>query len=125
MKIIINGNHTEKLAAALDTAQRRCTARTLTVHDVERVLEDTTARMGISRAAMNGTKLHYTGGEKFPLAYRYRPESTHFEAEHNGRYWCITFVYRTTCPNSYNNTKLILSDSARAAILSKLDCFTI
>lgn len=125
MRIIINGSHTEKLEAALEAEQHRCTARTLSVQDVERILDDITARTGISRAAMKGTKLHYTGGEKFPSAYKYRPDSTHFEAEHNGRYWCITFVHRTTCPNSHNNAELILSDSARAAILAGFDTFTI
>ena len=125
MKIIINGSHTEKLAAALDEVQARCTARTLTVADVESILEDATAKLPISKAAMKGTRLEYTGAEKFPSAYKYRPESTHIIAEHNGRYWVILDIDRYTCPNRNDNAGLRLSDSAKEALLRSLESFEI
>ena len=119
MKIIINGNHAEKLTDALETLQARCTARTITASEVEDILDYATSKLGISKKAMTGTKLVYTGAEHFPNAYKYRPESTHFTAEHNGRFWVITEIARATCPNRADNTHLNLSESAKAALLER------
>lgn len=121
--IIINGNHTEKLEAALNEVQARCKARTLTVSDVERILEVATAKMPISKTAMKGTRFTYTGAEKFPAAYKYRPESTHVVAEHNGRFWVIMAIFRSTCHNRNDNASLTLSDSAREAVLASFESF--
>ena len=123
MKIIINGKHTEKLTEALKVAQDRCTARTLTCSDIERILEQATEKLNISKANMKGTRLEYTGAEQFPRAYKYRPESTHFTAEHNGRHWVIIYLDRYTCPNRRDNTSLILSELTRAAILDTFNAF--
>lgn len=119
MKIIINGKHTEKLANALDTIQARCTARTLTADRIEEVLNTASSNLGISKKAMAGTKLVYTGATHFPNAYKYRPESTHFTAEHNGRFWVITDITRATCPDRADDTHLTLSESAKAALLER------
>lgn len=104
MKIAINGKHHEKLADALNDAQKRCSARCLTVEQVEAVLESINSRLDrIAKKAIAGTRIIYTGAEKFPNAYRHIPESTHFTAEHNGRYWAIVAVWRGVCPNRINN----------------------
>lgn len=125
MKIIINGNHTEKLRIALDDVQSRCKARTLTVSDIEYILESASDKMPISKSAMKGTRLDYTGAEKFPNAYKYTPESTHFVAEHNGRFWVILNIDRYICPNRNDNASLMLSDSAKAAILQSFEAFRV
>lgn len=125
MKIIINGNHADKLDAALTEVQNRCTDRTLTVSDVERILESASDKLSIPKASLNGTRLAYTGAEKFPSAYKYRPESTHFVAEHNGRFWVIVEIIRRTCPNRTDNASLHLSDSAKEALLRSFELFAI
>ena len=125
MKIIINGHHAAKLAAALNEAQARSRARTLTVEDVERILEKATAEVGVSRNALAGTGLHYTGAEHFPGAYKYSPESTHFIAEHNGRVWVVTDIYRSTCPNRRSNVSMRLSESARTALVARMAEITV
>lgn len=119
MKIAINGKHGEKLADALNDAQKRCTARCLTVEKIDSILESVNDRMtGISKKSMAGTRIIYTGAEKLPNAYKHTPESTHFTAEHNGRYWTIVALWRGVCPNRINNLEVELSDSAKLAILN-------
>lgn len=124
-KILINGSHTEKLTAALEEIQSRCTARTLTVSDIEWNLDKVTKELGIPKKAMTGVKLHYTGAQQFPNAYNGLPESTHFRAEFNGRVWVITEIFRTTCPDRINNTSVELSESAKEALLARFSTFRV
>ena len=125
MKIIINGNHREKLEAELDNVQSRCKVRCLTVEAIESILESVSEKLSIPKKAMNGVKLDYTGAEKFPSAYKHTPESTHFIAEHNGRYWVVIEIGRYICPNRINNASVILTDEAKAAILEKFNLFEV
>lgn len=118
-KIIINGNHTQKLTDALAAVQSRCTARTLTVSDVERILEDAFKRLSISKKALAGTRLEYSGAEHFASAYKYMPESTQFVAEYDGRHWCVLSVSRSFCPDRESNTSIKLSESAQAALVAR------
>ena len=107
MKIAINGKHGEKLADALNDAQKRCTARCLTVEKIDSILESVNDRMtGISKKSMAGTRIIYTGAEKFPNAYKHTPD------------WTIVAVWRGVCPNRINNLEVELSDSAKLAILN-------
>jgi hypothetical protein len=122
LKIIINGKHTEKLTSVLDAIQNRCTARTLDVERIEAILDRATRAIGVAAAHMKGSTIKYTGAEHFPSAYKYTPDSTHFEATHNGRYWVVTAIYRYTCPNRCDNTHITPSDDAIVAITKKLSC---
>ena len=119
MKIIINGNHSEKLAEALDKIQSRCTARILSCEKIEEILADAIKKIDIPKTTMKGTVLIYTGAEHFPKSYKYRPESTHFTAEHNGLFWVITDISRNFCPNRTDNSSIILSETAQTALLKK------
>ena len=122
-RIAINGSHRPRLAALLEAAQKRCTARTLDVSDVETILNNVDQRLDIPKCSLRGTLLYYSGAENFPSAYRYRPESTHFRAEHTGRCWVVTGASRHTCPDRYDNASLVLSPSAREALQRKHESF--
>ena len=119
MKIIINGNHAEKLTDALETVQARCSVRTLCADEVEKILETATRNLGVSKKAMVGTKLLYTGAQHFPSSYKYQADSTHFTAEHNGRHWVVTSVTRKACPNRQNDTHLTLSEVTKTALIER------
>ena len=125
MKIIINGQHADKLAKELGKVQSNCKVRILTCENIEDILINVDIKLHIPKTAMKGVKLSYTGAENFPKSYKYTPESTHFTAEHNGRFWVVTSVDRKICPNRSGNVGLMLSDSAKIAILKNLDCFHI
>ena len=124
MKKIIMNNESKKeaLQMELDALQRKCSARTLDATDVIRILEKVEQDLDITKKALNGTKVHYDGSEHFPSAYKYKPECTHFLAEHNGKCWVVTNVYRGTCNNREKNTNITLSETAKEALLER-HCF--
>ena len=121
MKIIINGKHVNKLSVALEEVQARCKVRILNVNDIEEIISNVTSKLNIPKNALIGTKILYSGAEIFPSSYRYRPESTHFTAEFNGRNWVIIGISRGTCPDRYSNVTIMLSDSAKQAIVNKFN----
>lgn len=51
---------------------------------------------------LKGVRVNYTGRRKFASAYKYTPNSTHFEMVNNGSSWRLisASVKRDTCPNN-------------------------
>ena len=112
MKIYIKS---EKLSQAIKEAEGKARVRTVTAEDIERILDNISNN--IPKAKLHGTKVFYDGAEKFPNAYKYIPESTHWTAENcNGR-WYVTDIYRGKCPNKINNTFVKYSEEAKQRIL--------
>lgn len=119
-RIIIDDAHREEIAAVLEEVQHRCTARTLTAQRIIDICERVTEKANIPKSALKGSLLCYDGAEKFPSAYRFRPESTHFRAEYDGRAWRLISIIRDTCPNrSTSNIYIAYSDSAKKALLDR------
>ena len=111
----INITDTEKLAAAIKEAEGRATARTVSVKEIQYVIEEVSK--DIPKAMLHGTKVYYDGAQHFPNAYKYRPESTHWEAENVRGRWYITSIYRYTCPNRRRNTRVEYSEEAKQRII--------
>lgn len=112
----ININATEKLQAALDEVQKRCTARTVTAKEIADVLNS----IKVPKKYLDGTKVFWDGAEPFPNAYKYRPESTHWWAENIKGKWYVLGIERNTCPNKSTRKGVIdYSDAANAWILEK------
>lgn len=122
-KIVVNGNHRNRLEEALTRVQRRCKARTLDVRDIEKILDDVNSELQIPKRHLKGTKLYYSGAQHFPSSYRYIPWGTHFLARHNGRNWVVERIVRGICPNRRGNVALTLSESAKTAVVHCFDCF--
>ena len=115
----INVINTKKLEEAIKKAEGRATARTVDVRSIILCLD----LIKVPKARLNGTKVEYDGGEKFPNAYKYRPESTHWKAENvNGR-WYITDIWRDTCPNRSTSMHVEYSEAAKAWILEEASKF--
>lgn len=123
MKIIVTPANVNKLTAALDEIQHRCTARTLTADYIAYILQRAERKLDIPKKYLAGCKIMYSGAERFPNAYHGRPESTHFTAEHNGRHWIVTELHRADCPDREGNTSIILTEAAKAALINRLSCF--
>lgn len=123
MKINAGNLSTDKgreiITAALDATQKGCTARTINLTDIMVILHNVEVNLGISKAAMKGVFVTYTGARQFPNSYRFRPESTHFTATFDGRAWRITEVFRATCPDRKDNTTVTLTEAAKAALIEK------
>lgn len=91
----INVKNEEKLTAAIKAAEGRATARTISAAGIRHVLE----MIRVPKSKLHGTRVYYDGAEKFSSAYKYTPESTHFEAENVNGKWYVTAVYRDRCPD--------------------------
>ena len=124
-RIVINGQHQQRLAAALESVQQKCAARTLGVGDIDHIIASVDSELRIPKKHIAGTKLYYSGAQKFPNAYRYQPMSTHVFAEHNGRHWVIKGIGRHSCPDRIDNITLVLSDSAKAALDKRFQSFRV
>ena len=115
----INIKYTEKLEKAIEEAQGRATARTVTANEICRILQS--VGDGVAKANLSGTKVHYTGAQHFPNAYKYRPDSTHWTAENIRGNWYVTDIWRGACPNRTKwNTEVEYSEIAKEAILESL-----
>lgn len=114
----INIDNTVKLNEAIKTAEGKATARTIKATQIVSTLQE--IEKGIPKKKMSGTRVHYTGAEHFPNAYKYRPESTHWIAENINGKWYVIDIYRDTCPNRSSwNTEVNYSEAAKQAILEK------
>ena len=116
----INIANTNKLQKAIEDAQGRATARTITVDTILRILGNID-KLGIPRKRLNGTTVDYDGAEKFPSSYKWVPESTHFSAEFKNGKWFVTHIWRGGCPNLKTSRGFIaFSDEAKKWLLEDL-----
>lgn len=112
----INITNTEKLTEAIKAAEGKATARTITAKDIVYVLN----KINIPKNRLDGTVVHYDGGEHFPSAYKYRPESTHWTAENRNGRWYVTDIRRAYCPNRKTSSGHIeFSEDAKEWIIQQ------
>lgn len=110
----------EPILAAIAAAEGRASVRQITPRTIVECVQEIEERLHISKRAMAGTfaVVDYHA-QKFPSAYRYVPESTHFTVEFNGKSWYLTAVARDTCRTvKYHVT---LSEAAKAALIANAE----
>lgn len=112
MKINIDS---EKLIQAINEAQGKAKARTVKAEEIRYILQEISE--GIPKAKLHGTVVNYDGAERFPNAYKYTPESTHWRAENIKGKWYITNIFRSKCPNRIKNTYIEYSEEAKQRII--------
>lgn len=110
----INIQNIEKLAAAVDAAQSKAKMRTVTAADIVRTL----GNIRIPKSRLSGTKVYWDGGEHFPNAYKWTPESTHWTAENVNGTWYVTDISRGRCPNRNSKGRIEFSEAAKEWIIS-------
>lgn len=121
--IIVKKENAERIMAEFAKAQGKATARTIDSYEqLADIIKGVNMRLyGISKKALEGVRIEYTFAQKFPNAYKYRPESTHFVLVYKNGAWQITNIIRHTCPNRVNNGyeySLYLTDGAKEAVLN-------
>lgn len=90
-------------------AEGRATVRRITYSDIEHALKKVEEHITqfSTKSDAYGTKVYVdVNSQKFPSAYKYTPESTHFEAELKRSGWKITKVYRDECGTCLYRLKL-------------------
>lgn len=125
MKIRLTESNREKIESLLFSAQKRCTQRILTFNRIAEILDSVDQELSIPKTKMKGVSVVFTGAEKLPTAYRFTPESTHFDAIHDGSHWYITDLHRGVCPNRKGNVSVILTEDAKKALVDSFNCFQV
>ena len=110
----------EQIAAAIEVAQGKARERIITPEIVREELEAATRYLNISKKAMEGTIVYINHhDQKFPKAYKYKPEATVFAASFEKRAWRVLWVMRLDCRN-FHHREFVLSEAAQEAILKKV-----
>lgn len=119
MKIIVNEKNKEKINAAIKAAEGRATARTIKFYDIECAIERIEKKLGIPAAHMRGIRaLVDVNAQKFPAAYNFTPESTHFRLERFASGWAVTDIWRGRTEGPKKTYQMILTDEAKEAIIN-------
>ena len=111
----------EKLNLAIIEAEKRCTVRCIGVYDICKTLIEIEQRLNITKKSMEGVRIFVDyHAQNFPSAYKYRPESTVFEAEYRKGSWRITDIRRGGTRRSGHGIKITLTEEAQKAVLDRL-----
>lgn len=118
--------HTDSLeiAEAIKEAEGKARSRTITPDDIMEDLCAVQNHLRISKTAMKGITVTINhNAQTFPNAYKKmgNPESTYFSAEHNGKGWKLTEIYRDTCRAT--KASIHLTDNAKTAIIRNAEAF--
>jgi hypothetical protein len=126
-KVIIStpANHS-KIYDALEAVQKRCSARTVSMFDIEHtieVVERDREKFGISKKAMEGTTVYFHQMQKFASRYRGIPEATKFKLYFEKGYWKIDLdsICRDKCSGTSNGARdftISWSEAAKAQIIN-------
>ena len=119
----------EKKAAALAPideiirqAEGRARERRITAADIVDCLNGITDDLNITKTALNGTMVSADlNAETLPQAYKYTAKSTHFVAKFDGGKWWLLSVERADLRRTSKRLFLTLSDTAKAAIIDRIE----
>ena len=93
----VNIQQAEKIQSILDEVQERCSARTITIDDINRevALFEKWLSARMKKSDWKGVKFSVdVNGHHFPGAYKGTPESTHFSVEYGASGWFVTGIFR-------------------------------
>ena len=114
----------DKLQAVLDSGQKRAKTRVIISIMVYDALTEIENKLGISKKALDGVKVYVdVNDQNFPKAYKYKPESTWFNAEFKRGTWYLTDVYRDETARLNRGKIVELTEAAKTAVLENMACF--
>ena len=122
LKKKIKLENAEAIQEAIKAAEGLATARTITAEEIREICTKVEIVNGfhIPKKYLDGTRIHYNGGQKFPSAYKYTPNSTQFEAVFIKNSWYLISLKRDICPNSNTAGKITYSETAKQYILENI-----
>lgn len=124
-KSIICEKNREAIENMISEAEGKATARCLTFKDLTSRIEQLEKVLGIPKKDMEGIKYDLDdNAQNFPLAYKYKPDSTHAVIERTGGKWRLIKVYRYTCRREKHTFECLeMPVAAETAILNSKRCF--
>lgn len=121
MKIKFVQQNYKKIIDKIDSVEYRCTARLLTIKDVEKYLVKVENRLSIHKKYLEGTRVQINpNADHFAQAYNGIPYGTACEVEYCKGFWHITKIYRMRSRKE-RDMNILLSETARAAVLKKYE----
>lgn len=110
--------HYAKLEEWINEAQKKCTARTISVQDMCCRLAQFEKEIRITKKALEGTIVWVDdNAQTFPSAYRYTPYNTIFKAEMRKGSWRIVSIERDITQRHIFQT--VLSESTKVALIER------
>ena len=109
--------------SALDAAQARCTARTITAMDIVRAIEEIEGRLNLisTKTDAIGTIADVDiNAQDFPNAYKYTPESTQITLERKSSGWVLKYIERNSCKSPANRIVLTLTEATKAHMAERV-----
>lgn len=115
----------KKLEQKLNEIQKKCSARTIDIEQIDRFLTDYENMIGIAKKNMIGTVIEDCdiNAQAFPSAYKWTPESTHFSAEYKNGGWTVTNIWRGRVSAPNRSIRAKLSESAKKALITKFELY--
>jgi hypothetical protein len=117
----INITNIEKIQATLKEIQGRSRERIYDADDIQEIVRDFVqrmARLGVSRAKLNGCKIEFGGNYKPASAYRYPFIGTVGTITFSSKGAYLTALMRTICNRSKGVT---LGDATKEAIIKNVE----
>ena len=113
----------QKITDIINEAEKRARVRLITYKNIVSMTEGITDKLhnklGVKKKDMEGISVHCDyHADRFPVNYRFYPQSTQFNAIFKRGKWYITSVYRAdTEKNSDCTIHLTLTDTVKNAII--------
>jgi hypothetical protein len=111
----INLKDHDKIFAAIEAVQSRCSARRLKYNShisIIKLIEDRLKDLKVPKKHWNGMKFRWVEGmQQFPGKYNGRPEGTSIVVERFKSGWFLVECTRRCCDGSPNNELILLNES--------------
>lgn len=128
MKEIIlnkNENNWKKLEELLNISQERCTARTLDLEDIKKLIEKIEKRLtylGLPKCYRDDLKVYCNPfREEFAQAYKYTPCGTKITLVYKNNNWRVLTAYRANCNGKDEKAlEFIFTDDQKERILNNI-----
>lgn len=128
MKEIIlnkNQNNWNKLQELLNDSQERCTARTLDLKDIKKLIEKIEKKLndlGLPKTYRDDLTVFCDPyQEEFAQAYKYTPQGTHITLVYKNNNWRVLTCYRANCNGkSEKALEFIFTDEQKERILNNI-----
>jgi len=121
--IVIKPANRERLQAALTAAEGRSTARLISAEELIRLTAelDKQMRRYSTKKAMEGlTAKLAPHADRFPSAYKWRPEGTACDIEYNKGSWKLISCCRDYCDDLSNGSHILhMPDAMQSEIISR------
>jgi len=123
----INLKNEEKVREAIERAEKKCSARLLSISQIESFVKDAEKKLkqlGITKKFWQGIKIQIMP-ERVAMSYTYIPEGTTARLQYFSSGWFLVDVWRARCGccanGSYQRAELTLTAEAKASIPTIFD----